>query len=70
MAKSNTLTVDELIQELKLRKKKYGGDARVFLSRDEEGNGFGTLHTKYSFGFDGEKNVVVLYPAIEVYEYD
>lgn len=34
------LTIDELIEEARKAKKKFGGNKYVLISNDEEGNGF------------------------------
>ena len=43
------------------------GDVEVFMSHDEEGNGFGTV-TKESFG-EGD-NFIIIYPFEEHMEYE
>ncbi len=60
MAKPKTMKVSQLIEALQnvLNEK---GDAKVYLSMDEEGNGFGTLEER-SVGWDPESKVLVLYP--------
>lgn len=62
---TKSLSVAELIAVLN----KYPQDAQVFISRDEEGNGYGTLaDTAIEHGT--LDNVIVLYPVIEGLDYD
>ena len=66
------MKICELIEYLKVIKKEVG-DVPVVLSRDSEGNGFGTLKAPYSFGKvrnnEGDKVLgVSLYPFEECYD--
>ena len=56
------MKIKKLIKELK----KYDQEAEVYLSRDNEGNSFGTVSP--AFGF--EKNFVTIYPEQEGIEYE
>lgn len=69
MSQPHTLNVKQLIFVLKDLQKRYGSDAKVFIARDEEGNGYGTVEAEFSFGFDDKKNTLVIYPSVQVLEY-
>lgn len=47
------VTVNELLEECKKLKKKGLGDRQVYISRDDEGNGFHPLF--YTFQTDAEE---------------
>jgi hypothetical protein len=64
MAKIKTMTVDELIATLM----KFPQDTRVFISRDEEGNGFGTIGE--SSEYSKLDKTLVFYPVQEHLEYE
>lgn len=70
-----TLTLDNLIGLLQNAKKEIPGDTKVFLSSDPEGNSFGTLDNKWSFGYDKNTNygaALVISPyaeGIDLYDY-
>lgn len=59
-----TLTVEELISELD----RLQPDAKVYISRDSEGNSYGTINEEYSLRYDELDNVVVIYPFVEYLE--
>lgn len=61
----NTMTVAELINHLRSLPPK----ALVYLSRDAEGNGFGTLELS-SLCFDEDEHFVTLYPITEHLDYE
>lgn len=62
-----TLTVDELIAYLT----HFPQDTKVFLSRDSEGNGFGTLNNQgWGAEYHKEDSAMVLFPNQEGLEYD
>ena len=42
------LTIDQLIRETLIAKKKYGGDKYILISDDEEGNGYHECY--FTFG--------------------
>lgn len=77
-----TYTVKQLIQELK-KYEKQNPNMPVYLSRDEEGNGFGTIfggtNGYTSFGYatekdmghsdDDTKQMLILYPFEEGLDY-
>lgn len=65
MDKSKTLTVDELIAQLM----KFPHDTKVFMSSDDEGNGYSTL-SHDSFSAEKLDNAVILFPNAERLEYD
>ena len=44
-------------------------NAKVYLSRDSEGNGYSTLDNT-SVGYSQEDNVIVIYPHSEGLEYE
>jgi hypothetical protein len=56
-----TLTVKQLKQLLSLAP----DNAKVYLSRDSEGNSYGTLDTKMSLSYEPEDNTVILFPFDE-----
>lgn len=56
-----TLTVKELRTILKSFPDSY----KVYLSRDTEGNGFGTLEPKWSFAYNTDDKNLTLYPFDE-----
>jgi len=61
MAKQNkTLTIKELITELQALLRQEG-NKEVLLSSDPEGNSFGTIDPRYSYGVEG--NCLILYPV-------
>lgn len=60
-----TYTIDELIARLTA----MPSDTKVFLSRDEEGNGYGTI-TQDSFSFHQEDKSLIIYPIQEGLEFD
>lgn len=60
-----TLTVDELISVLM----KYPQDTKIYMSRDEEGNGYGTLAAD-GIGSSRLDKAIILYPISEGLEYD
>ena len=69
--KVQTIKLKQLIEELQ---NLYidRGNLNVVMSRDEEGNGFGTLDTEdfctHCVGIDGD--ILVLYPWVEHLELD
>ena len=61
------------VKELTKILKTLPQDANVYISRDEEGNGFGSIEEgkEYSsLSFDKEKNILVIFPWEERMEYD
>lgn len=56
-----TLTIKELIAYLE----QIGGDKKVYISRDEEGNGFGTILKK---SIEINKDYIIIYPYDEYVE--
>lgn len=68
-----TLTLNELIENLQ-EIAKTKGNSRVVISRDEEGNGFGTLgsdtDTFFKYGVSVDNGLVILWPVQEYVELD
>lgn len=67
----STITVKELVGVLKTLPQ----NAKVYMSIDEEGNGYGTLHLPNtdglsSFSHEQKDNVVLLYPWDERLDYE
>lgn len=62
---SDTITVKELIEELK----KFPEDAVVYTARDEEGNGYNTV-SEDSIEYGELDKAIVLYPVREHLDYD
>jgi hypothetical protein len=60
-----TLTVDELTALLK----KYPSGTKVYVSRDSEGNGYGTVSTD-SIEYGKADGAVILFPVREHLEFD
>jgi len=61
------MKTSELIHFLQEMKKRYG-DTEIFLSTDEEGNGYGTLNVEGSLSFDEKK--IIFYPFEEGLQYE
>ncbi len=60
-------TIKELIKELSA----YPEDAKIFISRDTEGNSFGSINVKSpiaGFGWSEEDNAIAIYPFEEYLE--
>ena len=63
----DTVTVDKLVSLLK----KYPGDTLVYLSRDSEGNGFGTMTSSgWSEEYHKQDTALALFPITEHIESD
>ena len=64
--KLNTMTINDLIKDLKLAKKQLG-NIPVVHSRDEEGNGYNTINQRSIQYMDTDKagRVLVIYPFEE-----
>ena len=60
------MKISELVKQLKAVEKAEG-DVQVYLSHDEEGNGFATIESE-SISVDGGK--VIIFPFREHLEYD
>jgi hypothetical protein len=67
MSEIKTVTVDELVAMLT----KYSPDTKIYISRDSEGNGFGTLSAN-GLGVEEcpQDNAIALFPMQEHLEYD
>ena len=63
------MKIKELISILQDIEKEFG-NKEVYLSRDSEGNGFGTLDAKGSFSIGKEDNQLILFPWEEGIELD
>jgi hypothetical protein len=63
------MKISELIKELKSQEDIFG-DYEVFVSQDEEGNGFGTLSKETMWGYSNEDKAVILYPNENYLEYE
>ena len=63
MPQPKSMTLSEVISMLQSIQQ-YAGDLPVYLSKDEEGNAFGTIDANGSFGVDkdSKNKCVVLYP--------
>lgn len=57
------MKIKDLIESLKSIEKQVG-DKEVYLSRDSEGNGFGTIE-KQSFSFAKDQKEIIIYPFRE-----
>ncbi len=65
MDEIKTLTVDDVVARLI----KLPHDTKIFMSRDSEGNGYGTLN-ETSFSVEPLDNAIILFPNVEYLEYD
>jgi len=65
MSEIKTLTIDELTAIFT----KYPSDTKIFISSDEEGNGYGTIAAD-SIEHASADGALILYPAQERLEYD
>lgn len=63
--RAKTLTVDDLIARLT----KFPSDTKIYISRDEEGNGYGSIGFE-SFEYGRLDKSIVIYPIVEHLEYD
>jgi hypothetical protein len=79
--KLESMTIDELIATLQNIKKNFykkNPDTEVYIASDEEGNSYGSIKAKFSFGFGKLKNGkegIFIYPFNqyqddEVYQID
>lgn len=67
MDEIKTLTVDELIALLT----KFPHDTKVYMSRDSEGNGFGTIsNSEMAREYHVEDKSLALFPMQEYIEFD
>ena len=64
-----TLTVNQLIKILN-NLAEEDKKRNVFISRDTEGNGFGTLDETVSICIDEDSNSILIYPFEEYIDYD
>lgn len=62
------MTVSELIKELQKIKKYCGGDIKIVLSSDSEGNSYSTLDKSYSLVRDMEDSIICLYKGPQIKE--
>jgi len=67
MATPQSMKISQLIKELNQLQKQIG-DVPVYLSRDSEGNGYGSLDASMSFG-EYEKKAIILYPIQEFFDF-
>jgi len=58
-------TIDELIAHLT----KFPSDTKIFMSRDQEGNGYGSISNN-SFEYNKVDEALVIFPALERLEFD
>ena len=62
-----TITIDELIKKLEYAKKELGGKMPVYLARDEEGNGYGTIN---HLTYDDFVKCLIIFPYENYLEYE
>ncbi|MFA6570160.1 MAG: hypothetical protein WCT77_02885 [Bacteroidota bacterium] len=64
---TKTVKLSELITELTRLKKRINANPDVKLSSDEEGNSIGCIDFEFSFGYDKDENLLIIYPIDSEY---
>lgn len=64
-----TAKISEVIKILKDMKSVLG-DVNVYISRDSEGNEFGTINKDHSLDWDKQRKFIIFYPYEEILDCD